>query len=175
MKGGEIIYLDTSGILAFLDADDACHREAVLAWRKVIEDDVVLVMTDYVRLECWSLIQRRLGFEVLTDFHERLLPICEIEPVAKLDSSFSHVRCCSAGAARSAWSIFPASTVCSGAASKRPWPSTGTSRSEGFGGRSRAHPTLMGDLRAADWRTNLVGTPDFTDGNHSVGAKAVPP
>lgn len=32
------------------------------------------------------------------------------------------------------------------------------------------HPTLMGDLRAAGWRTNLVGTLDFTDGNHSIGA-----
>ena len=33
------------------------------------------------------------------------------------------------------------------------------------------HPTLMGDLRAAGWRTNLVGTLDFTDGNHSMGAR----
>lgn len=32
------------------------------------------------------------------------------------------------------------------------------------------HPTIMGDLREAGWRTNLVGTLDFTDGNHSIGA-----
>lgn len=33
------------------------------------------------------------------------------------------------------------------------------------------HPTLMGDLFEAGWRTNMVGTLDFTDGNHSIGAR----
>lgn len=78
---GEPVYLGTSGVLAFLDADDDFHAQAVLSWRKVVEAKTVFVMTDYVRLECWSLIQQRLGLGALADFHDRILPLCEVEVV----------------------------------------------------------------------------------------------
>ena len=38
-------------------------------------------MTDWVRLECWSLIQRRLGLEAVADFHQIILKLCQIDTV----------------------------------------------------------------------------------------------
>ncbi len=41
------------------------------------------VMTDYVRLETWSLVQRRLGMEAVADFRTRILPLCLIAVVGE--------------------------------------------------------------------------------------------
>lgn len=40
-------------------------------------------MSDYVRLECWSLIQRRLGMPAVRDFYDVLLPNCTVYPVGE--------------------------------------------------------------------------------------------
>ncbi|MGC9453046.1 MAG: type II toxin-antitoxin system VapC family toxin [Oceanipulchritudo sp.] len=78
---GECIYLDTSAVLAYLDADDECHAAAVAAWNRILDEGSFLVMTEWVRLECWSLVQRRLGMEAVKDFHGRILPCCRVDPV----------------------------------------------------------------------------------------------
>ncbi len=78
---GEWTYLDTSGILAYMDADDRCHDQALQAWREVISGSSRFLMTEYVRLECWSLIQRRLGIDAVRDFYQTILPLCTVESV----------------------------------------------------------------------------------------------
>jgi predicted nucleic acid-binding protein len=80
---GDLVYLDTSGVLAFLNLDDSCHKAARKAWRVVLEQDLTLVMTDYLRLEAWSLIQNRLGLEAVADFKTHILPSCRIEIVGE--------------------------------------------------------------------------------------------
>jgi len=82
---GEAVYLDTSGVLAFLDADDEFHDASVKAWGRVKEDGRSFVMTDYVRLECWSLLQRRLGHSAVEDFFSTILPLCRIYAVEEQD------------------------------------------------------------------------------------------
>jgi predicted nucleic acid-binding protein len=72
---GEQIFGDTSGFLALMDKDDAHHPAAVRAWRSYAAESCVLWTTDYVRLECCSLIQRRLGAMALEDFHDKVLPV----------------------------------------------------------------------------------------------------
>jgi uncharacterized protein len=79
----DAVFLDTSGILAFLDRDDEFHGRAVVAWREMVEGGREAVTTDYVRLESWSLVQRRLGLRALEDFHSTLLPMCRVEPVGE--------------------------------------------------------------------------------------------
>ena len=76
---GELIYLDTSGVLAYLDADDEYHEGRCRAWATVLESGAVFLMTDWVRLECWSLVQRRLGLEAANDLHEIILKQCTID------------------------------------------------------------------------------------------------
>jgi predicted nucleic acid-binding protein len=81
---GKLVYLDTSGVLAFLDARDRKHEQAVEAWKLIMNDRRELVMTDYVRLECWSLVQRRLGLDALADFQRSVLPLCRIEAIGEV-------------------------------------------------------------------------------------------
>jgi predicted nucleic acid-binding protein len=78
---GKLTYLDTSGILAYLDADDECHSKAYLAWQQVLQAKGAFLLTDYVRLECWFLIQRRLGLEAVSDYLDLLKACCQIEQV----------------------------------------------------------------------------------------------
>lgn len=82
---GKGIYLDTSGILAFMDAGDACHEAAVRAWRQALEAGLEMWMTDYVRLESWSIIQRRMGMEAVEDFFLQILPRCRVELVGEAE------------------------------------------------------------------------------------------
>jgi predicted nucleic acid-binding protein len=83
MVGNTAVYLDTSGVVAFLCSDDACHPAAVDAWHSITKARAGFVMTDYVRLECWSLVQRRLGLEAVSDFARHILPLCQVESVGE--------------------------------------------------------------------------------------------
>ena len=80
---GDLVYLDTSGVLAFLNLDDACHPAARVAWEAALTQRLNMVMTDYVRLEAWSLIQSCLGLEAVVAFRNRILPTCRIEAVGE--------------------------------------------------------------------------------------------
>jgi predicted nucleic acid-binding protein len=60
---GDLIFVDTSGFVALLDADDAYHQQSSSAWQKYINEDSTLCTSDYIRLESWALIQRRLGLQ----------------------------------------------------------------------------------------------------------------
>lgn len=80
---GEPIFGDTSGFLALMDKDDAHHQFAVRAWRSYAANRCVLWTTDYVRLECCSLIQCRLGAAALQDFHDNILPVAEIVSIGE--------------------------------------------------------------------------------------------
>ena len=72
------MYVDTSGVLAFLDGDDLHHDRSRRAWEQAMESQARMIMTEYVRLESWSLIQRRLGLDAVQDFHQVLLPMMEV-------------------------------------------------------------------------------------------------
>lgn len=75
---GELIFGDTSGFLALMDKDDAHHELAIQEWRSYAASRCMLWTTDYVRLECCSLIQRRLGAAALQDFHDKILPVAAV-------------------------------------------------------------------------------------------------
>lgn len=79
----EPVFLDTSGVLAYLDASDQEHPLAAQSIRQVVEWGSPLVMTDYVRLESWALIQRRMGLAMLETFRNAVLPRCEVEVVGQ--------------------------------------------------------------------------------------------
>jgi predicted nucleic acid-binding protein len=81
---GEHVFADTSGFLALMDGDDRFHAEAVTAWRGYGERGLVLWTSDYVRLETWSLIQRRLGPEAVLDFKDLILPLVTVLTVGEV-------------------------------------------------------------------------------------------
>lgn len=57
------IFVDSSGIFAALDADDANHASAAALFDDLLEDETTLVTTNYVLAEATALIQRRLGID----------------------------------------------------------------------------------------------------------------
>lgn len=75
---GRQIFADTSGFIALMDADDVFHPLAAKAWQGYLEQQCVISTSDYVRLETWALIQRRLGAQAALDFADLILPACSI-------------------------------------------------------------------------------------------------
>jgi predicted nucleic acid-binding protein len=80
---GRSVFVDTSGFVALIDADDSFHEKAVTTWKSYGEGDITLFTSDYVRLESWALIQRRLGAEAALDFANLILPTCSILTVGE--------------------------------------------------------------------------------------------
>ena len=75
------VFIDTSAFLAALDKGDKHHPEAAKKWSTLAGTPTELWTTDYVRLESWSLIQRRLGAEAAMVFQDDWLPLCKIHEV----------------------------------------------------------------------------------------------
>jgi predicted nucleic acid-binding protein len=74
-----IIFIDTSAFYALIDADDANHRRTEKSWNEILNSPNTLVTSNYVLLECFALMQHRLGMEAVRDFQEDVLPVIRIE------------------------------------------------------------------------------------------------
>jgi predicted nucleic acid-binding protein len=77
------VFIDTSAFLAALDTGDKYHGEAEKRWSALSKSPSELWTTDYVRLESWSLIQRRLGAEAGMSLQDYWLPLCKIHEVGR--------------------------------------------------------------------------------------------
>ena len=75
------VFIDTSAFLAALDRNDKFHQEALKKWEALARLNAEAWTTDYIRLESWSLIQRRMGAEAVAAFQDDWLPLCKIHQV----------------------------------------------------------------------------------------------
>ncbi len=75
------VFIDTSAFLAVLDKEDRCHPDSLKKWTRLANNRAEVWTTDYVRLESWSLIQRRLGPQAVMAFQDDWLPLCRIHQV----------------------------------------------------------------------------------------------
>jgi len=57
------VFVDTSALLAVLDAGDAQHPHARAAWQTLLHGDEPLVTTSDVLVETFALVQNRLGMD----------------------------------------------------------------------------------------------------------------
>ena len=69
------VFVDTSALLAFLDADQPRHAEVIDAWERAIAEERTLFTSNYVLVESFALVQRRLGLEALRALADILVPI----------------------------------------------------------------------------------------------------
>jgi predicted nucleic acid-binding protein len=76
-------FIDTSAFLAALDKGGRFHEDAARKWSVLANHRSELWTTDYVRLESWSLIQRRLGPQAVMAFQDDWLPLCKIHEVGR--------------------------------------------------------------------------------------------
>ncbi|MBI3182297.1 MAG: PIN domain-containing protein [Myxococcales bacterium] len=76
------VFVDTSALYAILDRDDANHPSAKGALEDLLDADAVLMTSNYVLVETFALVQRRLGVEALRVFAESLLPSLDVHWVS---------------------------------------------------------------------------------------------
>jgi predicted nucleic acid-binding protein len=77
------VFVDTSALLAVLDADDANHKAAGPFWERIITAGDVLVCHNYVLVETSALVLRKLGLEALRVFEQDIVPILRVVWVTK--------------------------------------------------------------------------------------------
>lgn len=71
-------FLDTSAILAVLDADEEQHEPAAALWQELVTSGERLLTSNYVLVECFALVQRRLGMEAVRVLQEDILPVLAV-------------------------------------------------------------------------------------------------
>ena len=79
------VFVDTSGIFAVLDADDRHHDEAEHLWKQLVLKMEQLVCTNYVLIESFALVQRRLGMRAARTLEEDILPLVRVHWVEEAD------------------------------------------------------------------------------------------
>ena len=73
------VFVDTSAFLALLDRDEVNHEPASVIWKRLLADEATLVATNYVLVETYALIQRRLGLDAVRTFTTDFVPLLELE------------------------------------------------------------------------------------------------
>ncbi len=68
-------FVDTSALLAVLDADDENHQKARETWEDLISREAELVCSSYILVETFALVQNRLGIEAVRTFQEDVMPL----------------------------------------------------------------------------------------------------
>ena len=80
------IFVDTSAIYALIVPEDANHSLAVHCFQQLLEEcDATLVSSNYVLLECSSLIKKRHGFEPAKRFLDKINNTLEVFWVTQLE------------------------------------------------------------------------------------------
>lgn len=69
------LFVDTSAILALVDADQERHQAVSVAWETALDADRALYTSNYVLVETFALVQRRLGLVAARDVSTALVPL----------------------------------------------------------------------------------------------------
>lgn len=79
------VFVDTSALLAVLDADAAEHDRAAEAWRRELRAGASLFTSNYVVVETLAVVQRRLGLAATRELVSEVLPAIAVEGVTPGD------------------------------------------------------------------------------------------
>ncbi|MEE8605605.1 MAG: PIN domain-containing protein [Candidatus Aminicenantaceae bacterium] len=77
------IFIDTSALLAVIDASDKKHTAAKPIWERIIKSGDVLLCHNYILVETSALILRRFGMDAVRVFEQDIIPILRIIWVTK--------------------------------------------------------------------------------------------
>ncbi len=78
-----VTFADTSGLYALLDRNDDNHSMAASFWRVNNHRANALTTTNYVVLECHTLMQQRLGMQAAAVFQSRIVPMLSIHWISE--------------------------------------------------------------------------------------------
>ena len=68
------IFVDTSVFLAVLAEEDSNNKIAAETLATLAESGEQLITTNYILVESYALIQRRMGMDAIQDFQKKILP-----------------------------------------------------------------------------------------------------
>ena len=72
------VFVDTSALFAVLDADDGAHSQADGIWRRLLTREEVLLTSNYVLVETFALVQRRLGMDAVETLSTVVTPVLNV-------------------------------------------------------------------------------------------------
>jgi len=72
------IFVDTSALIAVLNAADDNHAQAAAVFRTLVEEDEAFVTTSYVLVETTALIQHRFGMSAVRSFQNDVAPLFDV-------------------------------------------------------------------------------------------------
>jgi len=73
------VFVDTSALVALLDASEGRHQAAADAWKTLLHEDSALVTSSYVMVETYALVQRRLGLDAARTLTADIMPLVTID------------------------------------------------------------------------------------------------
>ena len=79
------IFVDTSGLLAVLDATDKNHEKADEVWLALLNGEDVLATSNYVFVETFALAQSRLGLKAAQALAQDIAPVFSIHWVEQAE------------------------------------------------------------------------------------------
>jgi predicted nucleic acid-binding protein len=79
------VFVDTSALMAVLNADDSNHPRANATWQRELESDTSFISSNYVLLETTALLQHRLGVQAVRVFEQDVVPAFDVEWVERED------------------------------------------------------------------------------------------
>ena len=71
-------FVDTSALIAVLNAADDNHAQAADVFRTLVEKDEAFVTTSYVLVETTALIQHRFGMSAVRSFQDDVAPLFDV-------------------------------------------------------------------------------------------------
>jgi len=80
-----IAFADTSALFALVDRRNPAHAAVARAYDQLEAEATVLATTNYILLETFALLQRRLGLDAAREFAQRIVPLMEVHWVSPED------------------------------------------------------------------------------------------
>ena len=72
------VFIDTTGYFSLLDRDERNHQAARQIWQRLLDNDDVLITSNYVLVEMTALAQNRLGMAASADFNNTFVPLAKM-------------------------------------------------------------------------------------------------
>jgi predicted nucleic acid-binding protein len=79
----EKIFVDTSALYALISTQDQDMKIAIKTWKGALEREHVLFTNNYVLVECFALIQSRLGLEFVRALQTNIVPFLQVDWVGE--------------------------------------------------------------------------------------------
>lgn len=73
------VYIDTSAILAFMNAAEVRHELAKAQWVRLLQSSDTIVCNSYVLLETYALVLSRMGIAAARTLHEDVFPVLHVD------------------------------------------------------------------------------------------------